>query len=135
MRVCAGCGREDVPKLDLYGACRPKQCSPTADERPETHHDSCPRLGHEVVKLIRPAKLVATPLHPEGELERKWRLAGWTVMKDGRDVFRWKMLCRSCIQGVYEREDREREYQKACRQARGDDDTTYSQMLTQQSFI
>jgi hypothetical protein len=134
MRVCSACGKPDVPTLELGEACKPKQCSPTADERPETHHASCPRLAHTVVKLSRPAKLVATPAHPEGELERKWRLEGWTLMRDGRDVFRWKMLCRSCIEVVYEREEHHREYLKACKKARGDDDRTYSQLLTQQSF-
>jgi hypothetical protein len=121
--------------IDPDVPCKPGECDPKADYRPETHHDSCPKFSHEVVKLFRPAKMVATPKQPQGELEPKWRREGWKVMKDGRQTFRWKMLCRSCIQVVYEREEHHRDYVKACKAARGDDDRTYSKMLTAQSFM
>jgi hypothetical protein len=133
MRSCEGCGRLDAPALDFDIPCKSDLCPPTADERPDTHHDSCPRLIHEVRKLYRPATLEHTAKHPEGELQKKWRLEGWKVMKDGRDLFRWKMLCRACIQTVYDREESHKEYLQACKRARGDSDQTYSELLAQQA--
>jgi len=44
------------------------------------HHDSCPKLIHEVRKLYRPAVLVHTEAHPEGELSRKLRAEGWKLL-------------------------------------------------------
>lgn len=133
MRSCEGCGRPDAPALDFDIPCKPSLCPPTADERPETHHDECPRIIHEVRKLYRPAKLEHTAKQPEGELPRKWKREGWKLWRDGAELFRWKMLCRACIETVYQREENHQEYLQACKRARGDDDRTYSQLLTQQA--
>ncbi len=134
MRICAQCGCEDRPVLELDRECLPKTCSPTATEDPATHADTCPRLSHDVVKLMRPAKLVATAKKPDGQLEARWLQDGWSVLRDGRDVFRWKILCRKCVAAVFEREERHKEYLQACKKARGEDDKTYTQLLTEQSF-
>lgn len=134
MRNCQACAKPDQCIVDYETPCKPKLCPPTADERAETHHDQCPKLTHEVRLLFRPAKLINTPAHPEGQLDTKWLVDGWKVKRDGKDVFRTKMLCRSCIQSVYDREARQKEYLKACKKARGEDDRTYSQLLTQQSM-
>jgi hypothetical protein len=133
MRICETCGAPDQAALDFDLACKPTLCPPTADERPETHHDQCPRLIHEVRKLYRPATLEHTVAHPEGELSRKWRAEGWKLLKDGSDLFRWKLLCRVCIERVYEREENHKEYLQACKRARGETDQTYSELLTQQA--
>jgi hypothetical protein len=133
MRKCEACSKPDAPALEYEGVCKPDLCPPTADERPETHHDACPRLIHEVRRLYRPAVLVHTPAHPEGQLETKWLREGWVIVKDGRDVFRMKMLCRACILKVYEREANHKEYVKACNRAMGDDGMTYSQLLARQA--
>lgn len=133
MRICESCARPDSCIVDYETKCGGK-CDPRADERSETHHDSCPKLTHEVRLLLRVAKLVNTPAHPEGELERKYSADGWKIRKDGRDVFRTKMLCRACIQAVCERDQRQKEYETACKRALGQDTQTYSQMLAQQSF-
>ena len=132
-RSCETCGAADRPALDYEIACKPELCPPDADERPESHHDNCPRLQHEVRKLYRPAILEHSALHPEGELSRKLRAEGWKTQRDGRDLFRWKMLCRACIQTIYEREENHKQYLQACKRARGDSDQTYSQLLTQQA--
>ena len=133
MRLCEGCRAADRPALDPEGACKRELCPPTADERPETHNDACPRLTHEVRKLYRPAELVFTAAKPEGELQRKWRAEGWKLLRDGKDLFRWRMLCRACITRVYEREENHKEYLKACKRARGEEDQTYSQLLAEQA--
>lgn len=133
MRHCEGCGAADRPALDPEGVCKARLCSPTADERPETHHDTCPRVQHEVRKLYRPAELVFTEAKPEGELTRRLRLEGWKLLRDGKDLFRWRMLCRACIARVYEREENHKEYLKACTRALGKDDQTYSQLLAEQA--
>lgn len=134
MRNCVGCGKPDQCVVDYETKCKPNLCSPTADERAETHHDNCPKLTHEVKLLYRATRLINTPQHPEGQLEPKWIAQGWQLKRDGKDVFRVKMLCRACIQDVYERESRQKEYEKACKKARGIDDRTYSQMLAEQSL-
>lgn len=133
MRTCEACGKSDSCVVDYETKCKPNLCPPMADERAETHHDQCPKLTHEVRPLYRPAKLINTPAHPEGQLEPKWIAEGWKLVRDGTDVFRKKMLCRACIQVVYEREERRKEYLKACKKARGEDDRTYSQLLVMQS--
>lgn len=134
MRKCESCDKPDACVVDYETPCKPDLCPPTADERSETHHDSCPKLTHEVRKFYRAAKLVHTAAHPEGELEMKYRRTGWKLIQDGKSLFRWKMLCRACIQIEYEREERQKDYVKACKKAAGQDDQTYSQMLAQQSF-
>jgi len=133
MRFCESCSKPDACVVDYETPCNPKLCPPTADERAETHHDGCPKLTHEVRPLYRPAKLIHTPRNPEGELERRY--AGWKIKRDGKDVFRVRMLCRACIQAVYLQEERHKDYVKACKKAAGKDDQTYSQMLAMQSTI
>src|SRR6266566_8746180 len=119
MRACEGCNKQDGPILDYYKACNPSLCPPTADERPETHHDRCPRLEHDVVRLERPAKLIHTAKHPEGELEIKLKMQGWKLIRDGKNTFRYRMLCRQCIQNIYAAEERHKDYLKACKKALG----------------
>lgn len=131
MRVCESCRKPDAPAVDHEISC--KNCPPTADERASSHADDCPKLIHEVRKLYKPAKLISTPGHPEGELEQKWRREGWKVIRDGREVFRWKMLCRGCIEKEAERDMVRRDYVKACKKARGQDDRTYGQLMMQQA--
>lgn len=133
MRTCEACGKPDSCVVDYETKCKPNLCPPDADERAETHHDQCPKLTHEVRWLYRTAKLINTPRHPEGQLEPKWIAEGWKLIRDGSEVFRRKMLCRKCIQDVYEREARQKEYQKACKRALGVDDRTYSQILAMQA--
>lgn len=135
MRICSACQRLDACVVDYETRCDPKLCPPTADERAETHHDQCPKLTHEVRLLYRPTKLIHTPQHPEGQLEGKWLREGWRLVKDGTDLYRAKMLCRRCIEATYEREERHKDYQKACKKAMGQDDRTYAQLLAQQSAI
>lgn len=133
MRACEDCGTNDQPTLDHDIPCKPNLCPPTADERPETHNDQCPRLMHEVRKLYRPAEVEHTAAKPEGELSRKLRGEGWKILRDGKDLFRWKLLCRACIQRIYEREANHKDYLKACKRARGESDQTYSQLLSDQA--
>lgn len=135
MRICESCKKPDGPIVDYEKACKPELCPPTADERPETHHDRCPKLEHDVVRLERPVKLIHTPKHPEGELELKYRLQGWKLLKDGNHIFRYRMLCRACIQRIFDIEERHKDYLKACKKAAGKDDQTYSQLLAMQSMI
>jgi hypothetical protein len=135
MRICEGCRKPDSCIVDYETKCKPNLCHPTADERAETHHDNCPKLTHEVRPLYRATRLIHTPKHPDGQLEPKWIAEGWRMKRDGKDVFRVKMLCRACIQAVYEREERHKEYVKACKKAAGHDDRTYSQLLVMQSAI
>ena len=135
MRACSTCGKADQCVVDFEKTCNPKLCPPDADERWETHHEECPKLMHEVRLLYRSAKLVHTPANPGGELERRFRADGWTLMKNGTDMFRKKMLCRACIQAVYQAEERHKDYVKACKRAQGRDDRTYSELLAQQSAL
>lgn len=135
MRICEGCGAKDRPALEFEGACS-KNCDPRkATEDPSTHFDDCPRLIHEVRLFFRRATLEHTPRHPDGELSRRFRVEGWKLFRDGRDIFRKKMLCRDCIVKEGERDVLRREYQKACKAARGISTETYSQMLVRQSGI
>lgn len=133
MRLCETCSKPDSCIVDYETPCKPSLCPPTADERAETHHENCPKLTHEVRPLYRATKLIHTPRHPEGELEHRWRT--WKIVKDGKDIFRVKLLCRQCIQNVYATEERQKDYLKACKKAAGIDDQTYSQLLAMQSAI
>lgn len=134
MRSCETCRRPDRCIVDYEIKCRPGKCSPQADERAETHHDSCPKLTHEVVALTRVAKLVHTPAKPDGELEYRYRREGWKLLVNGDKTFRYKMLCRKCIENVYDAEARRKDYEKQCKRAMGQDDRTYSQLLAMQSM-
>lgn len=134
MRLCEDCSKPDSYIVDYETKCDRTLCRPDADERPETHHDNCPKLTHDVVRLERVAKLISTPRHPEGQLEHKYIIEGWKLLKNGMTWMRYRMLCQSCVRKVYDREARQKEYMKACKKARGEDDRTYNQLLTQQSM-
>jgi hypothetical protein len=82
-------------------------------------------------KLLRQADLIRTEAHPEGQLPQAKVRAGWKLVRDGRDQFRVKMLCRDCISLEVQREESKREYEKKCAALLGKTDQTYSQMLVQ----
>lgn len=131
MRQCENCKRQDAPVLDHDRPC--KNCSPLADERAESHMDNCPKLIHEVRQYYKSAKLVNTPAYPEGELEPRWKREGWKLLRNGNEWYRWKMLCRSCIEKEAERDLVRRDYLKACKKARGVDDRSYGQLMVSQA--
>lgn len=133
MRQCSSCKVADQPVMDFSRDCA-KDCDPAIrnDGDAELHHFACNKVLHEVRPYFQPVKLVSTPRHPEGELPQKWQRDGWKVRKDGSNVFRWKMLCRNCIDQEALREAIALDYQKACRAARGQGDKTYGQLMIQQ---
>lgn len=91
-------------------------------------------MTHEVVlyyKLVQQADLVRTELKPEGQLPQSQLRAGWKLVRDGRDQFRVKMLCRDCIGVEVQREASRREYQAKCKALLGGANKSYSQMLAQ----
>lgn len=134
MRQCSNCKIVDRPVIDFDRPCRPELCSPGVQDNldPSAHADGCPKVIHEVRHYFEPVKLIITPKHPEGELPYKYQREGWKLRKDGRNLFRWKMLCRNCIEKEAEREMVHRDYLKACKAARRIDDRTYGQLMIQQ---
>ena len=135
MRICESCARADSCVVDAEIPCDRALCPPDADERAETHHDRCPKLTHEVRALYRVAKLIHTPSNPAGELSAEEKRKGWKIRRDGTTTYRYRMLCRLCVQELYFIEARHADYLKACRKALGQDDQTYSQFLSQQCTI
>jgi hypothetical protein len=93
---------------------------------------ACNKVMHSVRPLVEPVRLISTPRHPEGQLPTKWLNEGWKLHIDGKNTFRVKMLCRNCIDKEALRESIQRDYQKACKAARGQDDRTYGQLMIQQ---
>jgi hypothetical protein len=135
MRKCENCSLIDRPLLDAMRSCDPNTCDPALRDsmNPADHGMGCNKVLHEVRPLFEPATLVNTPRAPDGELTAKYRAEGWKVKRDGKNVFRWKMLCRNCIEKEAEREMVRKDYAKACKKARGQDDRTYGQLMIQQS--
>ncbi len=121
--------------MDFSRECDPRTCNPLYwDSADYTQHGAgCSKVLHEVRQYVKPVTLVITARHPEGEMPTKWRREGWTFQRDGRGGFRWKMLCRNCIEKEAEREMVHRDYVKACKKARGVDDRTYGQLMMQQA--
>ena len=91
-------------------------------------------MTHEVVlyyKLVKQTDLVRTEARPEGQLPPSKLREGWKLVRDGRDQFRVKMLCRDCIGLECQREDSRREYLAKCKALQGKTNQSYSQMLAQ----
>jgi hypothetical protein len=133
LRNCTQCHKPDAPRLEFDASCKGK-CDPRATEDPATHSDDCPRISHEVVlyyKLVKQVDLVRTEVSPEGQLPRSLLLAGWKLVRDGRDQFRVKMLCRDCIGLEVQKDASRKEYQAKCAALLGQTNKSYSQMLAQ----
>lgn len=133
MRNCADCGKEDAPWFER----EPCSCGTATkhedDPSPLKHAPDCNGIGHEVVEY--PLRMARADLVFEGTtlaLSNYWRGRGWILIQNGLRWYRVKMLCRGCIVLEDSAQERRREYEKACKAARGQDDTTYSQMLAQQ---
>jgi hypothetical protein len=135
MRNCEGCKVADRLVMDFQEKCIRSKCNPLVanDQDPLSHADDCPKLIHEVRRLERAAKLEHSPDNPLGELSQKLRREGWTLLKDGRHLLRWKMLCRTCIAREEQRESQHRHYLAACKKLRGED-PTYTHMLNKSEF-
>jgi hypothetical protein len=133
MRQCSNCRVADQAVMDFGRECSEK-CNPAIREsgNPDDHSASCNKVLHEVRPLHEPVILVNTPKSPAGELPIKWKREGWRLLRDGRNTFRVKMLCRECIDKEAMRELVHKDYVKACKAARGQDDRTYGQLMVQQ---
>lgn len=68
------------------------------------------------------------------QLSSYYTSQGWALKVDGERFYRSKMLCRACIREHVGALERKKDYQRACKAARGLDDKTYAQMLAHQSF-
>jgi len=91
-------------------------------------------MSHDVVlyyKLVKQADLVRTEQRPEGQLTQSQIRNGWKLVRDGRDQFRVKMLCRDCIGNEALKEASRKEYEAKCAALLGQNNKTYSQMLAQ----
>lgn len=134
MRTCANCKVVDHPIMDFGRDCSPK-CDPKIRDsgNPYDHHQSCHKVLHEVRDYVKPVGLVITPRHPEGAMSHKWVAEGWTFKRDGSGTFRFKKLCRNCIEREVERDMVHKDYLKSCKTARGEDDRTYGQLMIQQA--
>lgn len=133
MRACAQCGKADAPWFE------PEPCSCGAaqahEENPsvEAHAADCNAVGHVVV--LYPVRMARSELQFNGAemvLGAYWRQLGWVLKRNGERWYRVKMLCRGCIEAHDDAQQRRRDYEKACRRARGVEDTTYAQMLAAQ---
>jgi hypothetical protein len=135
MRECEQCKVPDRLVMDFQEKCIRSKCDPRTanDQDPLSHHDDCPKLIHEVRRLERAAKLEHTEAHPEGELSAKLRGEGWKLLRDGKHLLRWRMLCRTCIAREEQRESQHRHYLAACKKLRHED-PTYTQMLNRSEF-
>lgn len=136
MRTCEQCKQADRAVLEFDGSCKGK-CSPLATDDPETHSDECPRVIHEVrrfyVRVKREDVLFDAGL-PDGKLRQKYVAEGWKLKRDGHDLFRWRMLCRHCIERESERAMVQRDYKKGCEKARGEDNRSYGQFMLEQEL-
>lgn len=134
MRTCANCKVVDHPIMDFSRECS-SNCNPALRDsgNPEDHGLGCNKVLHEVRQYVKPVALIITPRRPAGEMPYKWQREGWTLQQDGQSCFRWKMLCRNCIEKEVERDFVHKDYLKACKSARGEDDRTYGQLMIQQA--
>lgn len=135
-RVCQTCGALDAPVLEYDFQCRGRSCSPIADENIATHADTCTSMIHEVrtyPKLVQKRELIYTnPKMPNGDMLPKWYRAGWKLRSDGGNLFRYKMLCRSCIEIEAQRERNHQDYLNACERLRnGQKSLGYYEILDQ----
>lgn len=96
------------------------------EDRPVTTPDG--EMHHEVREYLH---WIALPeLTPQDELPTHWRMKGWKLKRDGEEYFRYKLLCRDCIRKDYEAGKMREAYKKLCKAARGQNDQTYSEMIT-----
>lgn len=133
MRTCSSCRLEDRPHLD-----HTEPCSCSAGSSEPTHHGpDCRAIVHEV--LVYPRQMDLRELGHDAAgtlvLPPQWSSKGWKLIQNGQRWFRIRILCRSCIVKEEDSAAFKRDYQKACKAARGQDDQTYSQMLAQQSML
>jgi hypothetical protein len=132
MRACGGCKKPDAPWLEDA----PCNCGvpPTLAGDANEHRPECRALGHEVV--FYPVRLTKADLwFDEGakpHISAYYTGRGWTLKQDGNKLYRVKLLCRDCIGLEVGAQARKREYESACKRARGDETQTYAQMLASQ---
>ena len=126
MRVCAQCQSPDRPHVDPSERCT---CGTDTHE----HAPDCRALTHEVV--LFPVRMSPLALTYDKKLPAKWIQRGWHLWQDGQRFYRRKMLCRDCIGKQETQQAFARDYQKACKKARGSDDMTYAQAIASQDFF
>lgn len=132
MRNCSACGSPD--RLWFEDA----ECSCGASTQaenpgdPTQHVEGCHSLGHWV--SLFPVRLKVEDVDREKrELKsRAHKAQGWKLYQNGLKFYRVKMLCRDCGGKETQAQARRAEYEKLCRVARGQDSTTYAQMLARQ---
>jgi hypothetical protein len=128
MRACRKCSAPDRAEIDPGLECK---CGAVA-RGDEEHHPECPRLIHEVARYF--VQIKARDLTPKRELSTYYRAQGWQLMEDGGRFFRWMLMCRQCFRDYEQVLAQQRDYQRACKLAKGMDDMSYSQMLARQSY-
>ena len=129
MRNCSACHAEDRPWFE------DAPCSCGIPEGPDAgnpykHSPDCKSLSHEVVRY--PIRMEIKDLNFDKTLSRYYVQRGWELLQNGMRYYRVKMLCRKCIGLEVSAQERKREYEKACKAARGDQTETYAQMLARQ---
>lgn len=101
------------------------------------HAPHCVALVHEVV--LYPVRMGRNDLSVaksgERELPSHYLVAGWKLMQNGMRWYRIKHLCRDCIGKEEQSQMFRRDYIKACKTAKGQDDQTFSQMLAYQDTL
>jgi hypothetical protein len=103
------------------------------DPDPLKHAADCNAVGHEVV--LYPVRMGRDELRFDGAemaLPPRWLQRGWALKRNGQRWYRVKWLCRGCIVLEEAALERRLDYEKACKRARGEDETTYAQMLAMQ---
>lgn len=133
MRACEQCHVGDRPHLDMAEPCTCGSASP----EPTHHTASCIALVHEVV--LYPVRMgpydLAISESGEKELPAYWLQRGWKLMQNGMRWYRIKFLCRDCIGKEEDSQAFKRDYLKACKKAKGQDDQTFAQMLAYQDTL
>lgn len=81
-----------------------------------------------------PVRITKDDLTWDKKLPASLARSGWELFQNGPKMYRRKLMCRDCIEKYKTTESMRRDYEKACRAARGLDDTTYAQMLARQSY-
>lgn len=100
------------------------------DPSPMKHAPDCNGIAHEVI--LYPVRMAVSELTPDKKLGTYYTSKGWKLMQNGLRWYRVKYLCRQCIIAEDQAQERKREYENACKAARGVDTLTYAQMLAQQ---
>jgi hypothetical protein len=133
MRSCCACSSEDRPWFDEAPCSCGAYIEHDDDPSPLKHDASCKSLGHEVV--MYPVRVARADLTHDLKLGSYYAQRGWKLMQNGQRWYRCKMLCRPCIEIENGAQARRQEYERACKEARGIDNASYSQMIAQQSMI